>query len=719
MWCCAMNSMPSNSQLMADQRAVPQYYLPEETPTQGASDLIRILLKRKNWIVGTALVFAMLAAAYAFGRDREYTAIAQILVDPRGVNVLDRDMTPRVETSDGSIAIVESQMRILTSNTVLGRVIDRQNLTNDPEFAGPKPGVIAAFRRFIKSLTASSEPVDVKLKVLHELQENIRTKRPKFSYVINLHVKSIFPEKTARIANGISNTYLQIEAEQRAGLAGRASEMLTARLGELKQQLNDAEAAVERYMVDNNILNTNGALFNEQELSESNQLLIQASGSTATALAKLEQVRALRRSGQVSQSLPEAVASNTIMRLRDRYAAARQRQQALSAQLLPNHPRMLATQAEVNSARSAINAELARIADVAKTEYDRALANQRKIENRIAAMKGDAFKTKDAMVRLRELQRDANSKRAVYESFLVRARELGEQQSVNTSSAQIVSPAVVPIEPSDPSSLLIVALGLVAGTGLGSILAFGREAVGANTTTWKLPGFGMKLPVLASVPVYQADLAEDGLPAFVTDHPYSPSARAIGDLLDALRPNGPASNVRTVLVTSPGANHGKTTVSLNLALAAARRGEKVLLIDGDLDNCSLSFIRLGNPTTGLTDVIAGTSPLQDALLLDKSRLIMTMPSGRVFGAKYSPAITAGRFEETILRKLPEFTFVVIDGPSVVSQTQTLSQLGNCADVIFMVVRSGEADERSLNTSVASLNGHRDKYAGSVYLMDAG
>ena len=788
-----MNSQTPNTDWNRPTNPMPHYGPGPHRATFGAGDLFDILLRRKRIIVITALVAALAAAFYAFGRERNYLATSRILINPRGLQLVDRDVTARTETNDGGIAIVESQMRVITSNNVLSRVVDKEVLYEDREFVGPGKGPVAFVMGIVGSLAGGGRSASPDVKALYNLQEAVSTKRPKRSYIIELAVKTKDADKSARLANAIADIYITSEADARSGLAGRASSMLTGRLNELRAQLNAAEEAVERYKVENNILSTSGSLINEQELTQANQLLVAASGKTAEALSKYEQVRSIGSSGDVSQVLPEAAKSNTITRLRERYAIARQRQQSLSAQLLPNHPRMLAAKAELDSARAQVNAELKRIADVAKTEYERAVANEKNIKTQITRLKSGTYKTNDAMVRLRELQRDADSKRAIYESFLVRARELGEQQQVDTTAARVVSRAVAPLDPAGPGSLLIVALALVAGSGLGAILAFGREALdgrsnapggapvampapmpqyppvettpmpaasndfrqapaanndigqmsvanndvrqapaasndirqapaasagpGETTVSRRSVGNVTNLPVLATVPIDPNRSPDNGLPVFVAEMPESPAARSIDDLLHNLRPSGANGAVRTVLVTSPGLNHGKTTVSLNLAVAAAKKGEKVLLIDGDFARRSLSAARVGDPSIGLSNVLAGAANLEDALIMDSSRLVMVLPAGHKGDASWSFAATADKLRRSVMARLPDVSLIVIDGP-VTSRSGGLAPYSDCADAICLVVREGEADESTLRRSAASVSGRAGSYSGSVVVLDS-
>jgi len=745
-----MNSQVSNSQVVTSVGSMPHYVSPVDQSAAGARDLIRILFKRKKIIMMSALICGGLAAFYAFGRDRDYLANTRILIDPRGLHVVDREIISQNQTNDGGVAIVESQMRVLTSNNVLSKVVDKEGLSEDARFMAGGNGLVAKLGGLLGSLRGGGAPSDPKVKALYKLQDSIRTSRPQRSYIIDLYVKTKDPDQSARLANAIADIYIASEVDERSGLAGRASEMLASRLDELRNQLSTAEEAVERYKVQNNILNSGGSLINEQELTQANQMLGEASGKTAAALAKLEQINSVRQHGGIDQALPEAINSNTITRLRERAAAASQRYQALSVQLLPSHPRMQAMKAEVESANALVNSELKRIAEAAQTEYDRARANEEKIQARINELKGGTYKTNDALVRLRELQRDADSKRAIYESFLVRSRELSEQREVDTNAARIVSRAVAPLDPDGPGGLLILALGLIAGAGLGMLLAFGREALDSaeenargpytmppadpvspspNGPAMSPPLSGASdeprsnertlgdLPVLATIPIDSRRPGGGELPTFVTEDPASAPAQGIDQLLDNLRPNRMPGQLSSILVTAPGLNHGKTTVALNLALAAARRGEKVLLIDGDPARRSLSMIRAGDPEAGLTDVVSGRARLQDALTPDPTRMVMILPAGRKAGGLRSFAVTAQKIRQAIFAKLPEVSLVVIDGP-VSSRAGGLAPYSDLADAICLVVRKGEASDGVLQRSVVSVNSEHTKTTGSAVILDA-
>ena len=450
----------------------PPYVPPSTGGEITLRDVIGFISVYRKTVVFIAALCVIAALVYVATRERPYVANSRILLDPLGIQVLDRDVVRRTESSGGGAAMVESHMRVLTSESVLKQVVISESLDKDPEFIGGRPSLLSVLTGAFKR--ARSNPVDPQIKALFKLEDAVRASRPQRSYVIDLYVKTRDADKSARLANTIAQTYIESEVSARSGLARRASGTLTARLVELQSELADAENAVERFKSENNILETNGSKVNEQELEQLNRLLGEAEARTSLARSNLEQIETARQSATDLDNIPEALASSTISGLRIRLAAALQRRSVLSSELLASHPTMTAADAQVNVITQQIKKELTRIIGRAEAQVERALSEQRQIERRLDTIKQSTFVTNDARVRLRELTRDADTKRAIYESFLLRARELGEQQDVDTNQARIISNAIPPLRPSGPSSILILAAALIIGLAAGIMVALMR-----------------------------------------------------------------------------------------------------------------------------------------------------------------------------------------------------------------------------------------------------
>jgi uncharacterized protein involved in exopolysaccharide biosynthesis len=111
--------------------------------------------------------------------------------------------------------------------------------------------------------------------------------------------------------------------------------------------------------------------------------------------------------------------------------------------------------------------ELRRIAGAAKSDYRRAVASEQALSANLQALKNTTIRSNEAMVKLRELERQAESDRDIYQAFLVRAKEIGVQSGVDTSNTRVISIALPPIRPSGPRLLLLL-MGALAGLALGS-----------------------------------------------------------------------------------------------------------------------------------------------------------------------------------------------------------------------------------------------------------
>ena len=153
--------------------------------------------------------------------------------------------------------------------------------------------------------------------------------------------------------------------------------------------------------------------------------------------------------------LPEELASTVMSELRSQYAAMKQEADQLSVRLGPRHPQYLAMQAQLTGAREQIANELRRIVATVQTDLKRAVQQEQDLAARLAQLKVRSGDVNVDLVTLRELEREAAAKRAVYEDYLLRAKETGEQRDINTANMSVISPAFPPIDPTGPSRVTI------------------------------------------------------------------------------------------------------------------------------------------------------------------------------------------------------------------------------------------------------------------------
>ena len=168
-------------------------------------------------------------------------------------------------------------------------------------------------------------------------------------------------------------------------------------------------------------------------------------------------------------AFPEALQSPTIIALRTQYAEVMRREAEQMTSLGDRHPAVIDIQAQAERLRHMIEDEINRTALSARSSYDSAKADADALAANLETLKQTATSTNEAIVGLRELERDAKASRDVYEAFLGRARETGEQEQIDTKNIRVISKAELPARrTSPPSSMLVALIGLLLGAASGS-----------------------------------------------------------------------------------------------------------------------------------------------------------------------------------------------------------------------------------------------------------
>jgi len=591
-------------------------------------DLTRLLWRRRLMITSAALICACVSVTIGKSLSPKYTATAQLYVDPRELQLVDRELTPRAQDVSGLAMVVESQARLITSNSVLLQVIESTHLDRDPEFGGASNGLMSALSGlFGIEERAGSEARLAQTGALEALNRHITIRKTDRSFVVDIEVWSSEPAKAAALANALAGAYLAESRSSQATAARRATSDLSGRLKELQERLRNAENALATYKAQNNFVGTQDTLISDQQLSASNQRLATARAQALDAQARLDQIEASRRASTDPGAIPEALQSPTIANLRAQYAEARKRYAELTAELGPRHPALRQNEKQVDDLRRIISEEVERFAQAARNDLTRARDYEASLNKALDTQKRQSVELSQASVRLRELEREVEASRDVYQSFLKRSRETQEQESLNTSAARIIGEATVPQRRSFPPAMSLIAMiGLLFGglAAAGWIILIDRLRPQASKPA---PADGKEGPrqpappqpseATAPEPVAIAavekpliarlqnsdvirtlggiltsgdvtDVTKLGWPTLRTGQPSTALVRALREIRAAAARKTPAVAMPVVAMIGAGDGNDRSIVALNFALAIADDDAKVLLIDADREAGTLS-----------------------------------------------------------------------------------------------------------------------------------
>jgi len=686
-----------------EEKAASEFFSPFEL------DGLWSFLARERKIIVATTMFSLLASLmfYVFTTP-QYTAVTQILIDPSDLRVVENGLTSSSQLSDAIVIQVESQVRVLRSDNVLRRVIQREGLDKDREFADSQVSILGPI---LKPFRVSHD--DPTLAALYELRKRIQVRRAERTYVVDVAVRTENPAKSVRIANALAQAYFDEQTSARSDAARHASESLVARLSELKARVQTAEERVEGFKARNNIFGASGQLVNEQQLSELNNQLSLARGRTAAAKSRLEQVKTQQRSGGDLGGFTEAVQSQTVTALRSQYAEIQRREAEQMTSLGARHPAVIELRAQAQRLRAMIAEEINRIAGAAATDYARAKANEESLAHTLEELKHNTTLTNEARVELRELERDVQASRAVYESFLVRSRETGEQERIDNKNVRIISKADAPLRRSWPPSYLLVALGsMIFGVSAGTGLAFWRGQGGRGRATAQyVEEPGLDLPLLAKLPPLAAGHRLSAL-----EDPNGWAGIELRRLYDAVRGGRSRWAGQSILLLAPEDGTGSAAVAINLAVLAAAN-HNVLLIDADPQARAIAALLGQRNEAGLMDVACGRKLLSEAVVRDPKTNINVLP---LFANRSSGYGEVGdRDIEGAFVQTRRYDLVVV----VVGTSRDDSPLGPffaaLVQQIVLITKAGATRGHDIDHILASFGDNARKVCGTVLVSANG
>jgi polysaccharide biosynthesis transport protein len=709
----------------------PQAVERDEPTSPG--EIFAVLWRRRSWIALGTLAGLIAAVAFLVLVTPRYTAVAQLLIDPNDLRVMDNAVTPSNTLNEATTAYVESQARVLTSDTVLRKVIERYSLDKDPEFAGP-PSILRAALDLVLAklgLARQREPQDPVVGVLQELAPKVVARRQERTYVVDLSVSTRAPEKSALIANAVVAAYLEDQANARTTAAKRATEALSGRLQELKDRVREAENRAETFKAQNNLVSASGQLVSEQQLSELTNQLTVAGAKADEAKARLDQIEILTRGRVDAGAIAEAVQSQTVAALRAQHAEVMRRKAELTARLGARHPSIADINAQAHDLQQLIDREVGRLAQAARGDYERAQATRQALLTRLNNLKHESVTTNQALVRLRELEREVEASRAVYQAYLTRSRETSEQERVNTTNVRVLSEANIPNKRAwPPRTLIVLALALMFGAAAGAGAGFARDWTDDRIHTRRDLEAACGFPILAEIACLPGESGQRGwwpwlraklrayrhgtaVMATLLDAPNSDFAAGIHRLRYMLRTAGPNATPM-ILFLSPGKAGARADVSLNLGLAAASTQSRVLLVDADLKHRDISRRVVGGNGAGLLDLAGEGAKLEQTLIAETETGLMVLQAGRSANGDWPNP-------ESIRRALDQARgsyMMVVDGPSDLADPLS-SVLAASADHVVLVATAGVTRTREIADFQRSTDFPVGKVRGAVLVSGAG
>lgn len=618
---------------MSTQVPRPELSAPTEPPF-GVADFLRLLDKRRALIRNIALLTIAATAAVMFSLPTLYSTSSVVMLDQRKNAVADQSSVLSAFPTDPSS--VQNQIQVLSSRDLALKVIDKLQLASDPEF-NPQLGGGGFSLRSLLHPPTPMRPDEARDAVANAFLSKLDVSSLGLSTSIQVGFTSKDPEKAARIANALANSYTEDQVAVKRDAARKAAVWLAERMHQLSQQMQSQEAAIQLYKAEHDLVEgADGKSLVDEQLVAINTQLINARSDLAEKRAAYERVSALAKTGNAAAITP-VVNSKMIGDLRAQEAELVKQEADMITRYGPNHPKMVAIRSEKRDLAAKIGREVQGIAGSLESDLEVARGHVGSIEASLARVTRQAREENMARVKLKALEANLASTRSTYEAFVTRLRAVQDQDDIQIPEARVISTAPIPMAPSAPHRKLFIGASIPGGVLLGILIALILERFGAGVPPTNLRRLGeaaSSVPVTVvdatptsvapqqtasfvpvqppRLPPVLAELASSPdrrLADWVLDNPTSPYAQGLNAILKSLVAMRSADGL-VVTLTAPVADPGQSVAVLALARMAARAGLRTLVLDAHAGRLAPA-----TPGNGLAAMLQGT-PLATAVQLD-------------------------------------------------------------------------------------------------------
>lgn len=668
---------------------------------------------RHSWrgILGLCFVVSLLATLWVMRMDPVYRASTTILLEAQTPKAIS------IEEVYGPLRPTEyylvTQFEIIKNRDIAEKVADELDLWNNPYFAPPRPAEGEArsgfdFREWLSGLVSSvadkkAPVVDPEEKrraaVINKIMGSLSAEHVEFSQLFVVSFEATDRHLAAEVVNTVARVYIQSQMDAKLQSTREAGDWVGSRIEDLKANLDASQQALQEFRDRENILDVaGGQTLGAQELNELTTRL----GDARRARVEAENI--YRELGGISDysvdqlmAMPAVLQHPLVQSLAQAQTDAQQEVTNLARRYGPEHPKMMAANARMESVRVELKQQVLQVATGIEKEYRVAQRNEQNLVDQLAEVKHDVASLNRKEFRLRELEQKVQADQRLYDMFFNRAKETSETMGFQAAHARVVEKAFPPLSPIKPNKQRVVLIALLLSALLGIGLAILRDMLDNSLASPDDVLEKLKVPLLGALPAVKMKKDHAGPYLGYIEDVQSGFSEAVRSIRTGLVLSGLEKPHKITVVTSTNPAEGKSTVAINLALALAQM-ESVLLIDADLRRPSISLaFALPGDAPGLSNVLAHNAVLEDCVKKIDAGFDV-LPAGMV-PANPQEMLSTARFKKLVNELSEQYDRIIIDSAPVNAVSDSLI-LATLADSLVYVVK---ADVTPQKIALKSIN----------------
>jgi capsular exopolysaccharide synthesis family protein len=673
-------------------------------------EALRLLNRRKWHLIGITALVCAITGLVLMQLTPQYRANALVMLDSRKARVT--NTTDVLGALSVDISAVQTEIEVLRSSSLLGRVVDKLRLDLDAEYGAVPPSMLSIVIRQLRSTYTSiaggkprvpaGQRTDntPRARAIAALANKLQIVTRGRSFVIAISLDSADATKAKRIIDAVTDFYLVDQLQAKLDANKRATDFFNERLEEIKRNVEASERAVAAFREKHGLTIGKDATVTSQSLSELNSQLIQARAQRADRESRLVALQQAARNPATLGGVTEVLANPLISSLRAQEAEVARRIGDLNQRYGDSHPRLLQARAEQGQIQARIGAEVGKIIGSVQGDAEAARSKERQLEEQVSQLERQAGGLGQHEVELRQLEREAQSSRAVYEDFLKRFKELREQQDIQQPDARVLSAATVSPGAVYPRYLLTMMLAMAGGLVLGIALIVVVERLDGGFRTGEQIERMTGRPLIGMIPALSRLTMGKLSPAtFAIERSSSAYAESLRSAYTAITLGTLDKPPKVIMVTSSLPGEGKSTFACSLAglLARSNPTKRIVVVDADLRRSSVLKSLGMEPTGGtLDEYLSGAKPLSEVIGQDKTSGLYYIPAR--IGTPNPAEILDSKAMADFVQSLSEsFDLVLLDTPPVMAVSDARITAKIVDYVIFLVQWEKTAREVTTNS----------------------
>ena len=682
----------------------PAYFQPA-----AAEDSVLKRLRRRKRVLATTFLFvaALVALAY-FWQTPAYRAAASIVIAPPD-RMLASDGSNETQSTVGDTADLESQGLLLGSSMIVRQMLEspeaKSALLQECE-ARRAPSWKTSVREWIG--LAPKAPCADELanltKTVAELQSRLSIGVNGRSRVIEVTFTSPMASVAKTIADGIVATYLASERQDKLRPRDAAITWLRAEAGRVSDRLKANEQAIQTFLQSKGVVNGQRGSLASEQLTNLAQLLAQAESDRAAIAGRMRQT-----GGDVGGSVLD---NRAITEIKQQLATVTARLAQVSANYGSAAPQVQELVQQRQSLQRLLSQETGTVARSANADYQAATDRVASLRSQLEQLKQNVRGNDDAATQAASLQRDVATDRDLYVDLTRSLNKLETDRRLVITNARLVSMAELPEKVFFPKISSFALGGLVLATTAAVLLALLRDRTDRTFRGVGNLAEDMRLRVLAYLPhVSRVGRSSDQIARRIQNSSeFQEAVRGLYAECLLLGSRGQVGRPRSILFSSAASGEGKSTTLLALALFSIAAGHRVLILECDLRRPSIGRSLSLRQQSGLTDVLRGKLPPEQAV--QECRPGLDVLTGGVPTMDSTELLGGTRLKQVLSWATANYDLVLIDAPASRS-LQDARILASKVDGVLYCTRWGHSDTEAVSSGIAELRAAGGRVMGLV------